>query len=144
MIFVDQRYTKKQEAKGIKKGVSIYLGMNYLLFICFRSGYFLMHFLTKSRTEACTTLLWNYYRFLHKREEIKKFRIFIISIQFLCIINSVHLYELLMGLTIVFAILFKKGTQILKFSYLIVLKACGNISTDKLDRKRPKVSISKI
>jgi CDP-diglyceride synthetase len=86
---------QKQEAKGIKKGVSIYLGMNYLLFICFRSGYFLMHFLTKSRTEACTTLLWNYYRFLHKREEIKKFRIFIISIQFLCIINSVHLYELL-------------------------------------------------
>jgi hypothetical protein len=42
MFFVvDQKYTKDTRGpKGVKKGVSIYMDINYLLFICFYEDFF--------------------------------------------------------------------------------------------------------
>ena len=41
VFFVDQKYTKDTRGpKGVKKGVSIYMDINYLLFICFYEDFF--------------------------------------------------------------------------------------------------------
>jgi hypothetical protein len=41
VFFVDQKYIKEtQRTKGVKKGVSILMGIHYLLFICFWWGVF--------------------------------------------------------------------------------------------------------
>ena len=46
---------RNKSPKGIKKGVSIYMGINYSLFICFLWR-ILMHSLRKSLPEACIML----------------------------------------------------------------------------------------
>ena len=52
--FVHQKYTKKkQEARRCQKGVSIYMGIHYLLLICFND--FLMYSFRKSLLENCIT-----------------------------------------------------------------------------------------
>ena len=48
-------HKRNKRSIGIKKGVSIYMGINYSLFICFLWG-ILMHSLRKSLPEACMML----------------------------------------------------------------------------------------
>ena len=59
-------YKRKKRPKGIKKGVSICMGINYLLFICFFMKMFLILSWRKSLSETCITLTFNYYHFSHK------------------------------------------------------------------------------
>jgi hypothetical protein len=71
VFFVDQKYPKDTRGpKGVKKGVSIYMDIYYLLFICFYE-----EFLKKILLETYTTLLCNYNHIWNKRGqkmEIKK------------------------------------------------------------------------
>jgi len=74
-FFVDQKYTK--ETRG-PKGVSIFMDIDYLLFICFYED-FVNTLLKKILLETYTTLLCNYNSIWNKRGqkmEIKKKNLF--------------------------------------------------------------------
>jgi hypothetical protein len=103
-VFVYQKYTKETRYPNI----SIYMGIDYLLLICFWWRCFSMHSLRKFLSET-----WNNYCFWHNRAKkgIKKFALIKIFIVFLkC--SSLWVID---GLLKKIAILFLKVAQIPKF-----------------------------
>jgi hypothetical protein len=109
MFLLIRSTQKKQEAQRWQKGVSINMGINYLLFIWIYEDFFLMHSLRKSLSETCITL---YIYFTITVFDIKgvKMGILLYLVKFSSNFNtvflrSVHLCELLMNHTFHFTIL---------------------------------------
>ena len=112
LCFFYQKYTKETRYPNI----SIYMGIDYLLLICFWWRCFSMHSLRKFLSETCLMLLWNNYCFWHNKAKkgIKKFALIKIFILFFVFLKCSSLW-VIDGLLKKIVILFLKVAQIPKF-----------------------------
>ena len=80
VFVVDQKYTIETRVPKVSKRVCPYMGINYLLFICFWWWFFLMHSWRKSLSETCIPYYVTFC-FWHKRDARRELKFFFFNNQ---------------------------------------------------------------